>query len=347
MSEASPIPETILASFDLRPARITPITVGLINRTYLIEQAHQKSILQRVNPIFGPAVHEDIEAITAHLARQGMRTTRLIRNREHALYSLDTEGGVWRRLTFLEGVTLQRAHAPQLTRAAGALVAKFHRAVSTLEHQFRFSRPGAHDTPLHLKRLQEAVQQHAAHPNYERAARMSDDIFAMASRLSTLPTEPERIIHGDLKISNLLFSEDLSEAVALLDLDTMARSTLPIELGDALRSWCNPGGEDVGAITFEAEYFRAALEGYAREARDLLTSDERGALVLGAQTITLELSARFCADALNESYFGWDAARFSSRGAHNLVRAQSQLLLASSIEAQRASLESLVARCFT
>ena len=176
---------------------------------------------------------------------------------------------------------------------------------------------------------------------------MADEIVSLASRLIPLPTEPQRIIHGDLKISNLLFSEDLTEALALLDLDTMARSTLPIELGDALRSWCNPGGEDVGAVTFEAEYFRAALEGYAKEARGFLTQDERDALVLGALTISLELSARFCADALNESYFGWDKTRFASRSEHNLVRAQSQLLLARSIDDQRGVLESLVTQSFT
>jgi Ser/Thr protein kinase RdoA (MazF antagonist) len=346
MSETPQIPESILASFGLNEAHITPITVGLINRTYLIEQPNQKSILQQVNPIFGPAVHHDIEAITAHLARQGMHTTRLIRNQEQSLYTIDTEGGVWRQLSFLEGRTIQKVNTPQITRAAGALVAKFHRAVSTLEHQFHFSRPGAHDTPLHLLRLQLAVQQHTNHPNYERAASMADEILSLAARLTPLSTEPQRIIHGDLKISNLLFSEDLTEALALLDLDTMARSTIPIELGDALRSWCNPGGENVGAVTFEAEFFRAALQGYAREASGFLTQDERGALVLGALTISLELSARFCADALNEAYFGWDKTRFASRSEHNLVRAQSQLLLARSIDDQRGVLEALVTQSF-
>jgi hypothetical protein len=42
-------------------------------------------------------------------------------------------------------------------------------------------------------------------------------------------------------------------------------------------------------------------------------------------TIMIELAARFCADALNESYFAWDPVRFPSRSEHNRVRAEGQL----------------------
>jgi len=34
----------------------------------------------------------------------------------------------------------------------------------------------------------------------------------------------------------------------------------------------------------------------------------------------LELSARFLADALYESYFGWEPERYPGRGEHNLTR---------------------------
>ena len=73
-------------------------------------------------------------------------------------------------------------------------------------------------------------------------------------------------------------------------------------------------------------------------AEDVLTAAERRALPAGLETIALELSARFCADALRESYFGWDSARFGSRGEHNLVRARSQLSLAASVRRQRGAL---------
>ncbi|MEE2751965.1 MAG: hypothetical protein VX519_11085 [Myxococcota bacterium] len=62
-------------------------------------------------------------------------------------------------------------------------------------------------------------------------------------------------------------------------------------------------------------------------------------LVSGVERICLELAARFCADALNESYFGWDASIAPGRGEHNLIRAKGQLALAAEVRRQRGDLE--------
>ena len=53
-------------------------------------------------------------------------------------------------------------------------------------------------------------------------------------------------------------------------------------------------------------------------------AEEQRALLLAPEWISLELAARFAADALDESYFGWNAHRFLSRGEHNLTRARGQ-----------------------
>ncbi len=143
----------------------------------------------------------------------------------------------------------------------------------------------------------------------------------------------------------MLFTDDLSDAVALVDLDTMAKSTLAIELGDALRSWCNPAGEESPGEVDET-IFDAAIRGYAETAREFVTESEVASLVPGFETISLELAARFCADALNESYFGWDPARFATRSTHNQVRAASQLGLADAVRQRRSALEARTLRAF-
>ena len=63
-------------------------------------------------------------------------------------------------------------------------------------------------------------------------------------------------------------------------------------------------------------------------------------------TITVELAARFCADALRESYFGWNRARYESASAHNQARVHGQLLLAAGIRAELAELEDKTAEAF-
>lgn len=337
----------VLAAYDFSPAcSCVPVTGGLINQTYRVEEGDRRVALQRLNPIFRPTVNLDIEAITTHLSRRGMETPRVVRTNVDGLWTTDEQGGVWRALSWLDGHTVHSVEHPETAHAAGQLVGRFHRAVSDLQHSFHFSRPGAHDTPLHLSRLRVALSANTQHKSYPAVARVGEAILAHAESLTALPTEPVRLIHGDLKISNILFGAGAGEARALLDLDTMAYLTIPIELGDALRSWCNPAGEDSSAATFRGDVFEAAIVGYASAAGSMLTVGEREALPLGAETISLELAARFCADALHESYFGWNPAKFPSRSAHNLARAQSQLAVAESIRAQRPALAAIVRSAF-
>ena len=59
-----------------------------------------------------------------------------------------------------------------------------------------------------------------------------------------------------------------------------------------------------------------------------------------------ELAARFCTDALRESYFGWNRARYESASAHNQARVRGQLLLAEGIRAELADLERYTAMAF-
>jgi hypothetical protein len=127
--------------------------------------------------------------------------------------------------------------------------------------------------------------------------------------------------------------------VCLIDLDTVARAPVALELGDALRSWCNPAGEDSLQAHFLMARYEAALQGYRRGAAGFLLADEWQAVPAATLSIALELAARFAADALNESYFGWDRKRFETASEHNLQRARAQLTLAGDIAAQLAALK--------
>jgi Ser/Thr protein kinase RdoA (MazF antagonist) len=196
-----------------------------------------------------------------------------------------------------------------------------------------------------MQRLGEGIEKHRSHRNYAVTVEVAREILARNNDLAPLANLPPRAVHGDLKISNVLFSAT-GEAIALVDLDTLAEMTIPVELGDAWRSWCNPQGEDAVAPCIDQALLAAALRGYARETRGLLTPAEIDVLPTAIETIALELSARFCLDALEETYFGWDPTRFANLGEHNLVRAKNQLALARSLGAERAAIRALVARAF-
>lgn len=331
----TPPPPEVLARFEgFEGAAARPYGRGLINDTFLLEGGGRRCVLQRLHPVFGAAVHHDIEAVTAHLAARAMVTPRLIPTRDGALWverptSERTE--IWRAQTFVaDAQTFDRPVSAEHVFEAGALVGAFHRALGDLDHAYRFTRPGVHDTRAHLAALAKAVDEGRGHALYEQVAPLADAIQRAGAALPTFGALPLRHAHGDLKLSNLLFDEKL-RGVCLVDLDTVGRMVLPFELGDALRSWCNPSGEDATDCAVDAERLGRAVAGYASTAGDLIEREETECLVDGLATICAELAARFAADALNERYFGWDPSRHPTRGAHNLVRARGQWSLAKSV----------------
>ena len=92
------------------------------------------------------------------------------------------------------------------------------------------------------------------------------------------------------------------------------------------------------SAALNVELFDAGMRGYQQFRPLSLQMRER--IVPGVERICLELAARFAADALNESYFGWDSAVAPGRGEHNLLRARGQLALALEVRRLRGDLES-------
>jgi Ser/Thr protein kinase RdoA (MazF antagonist) len=325
-------------------ARVRPFGTGLINRTFLVEAPAGRFVLQQLHPVFGGVVNEDIDAVTAHLSSRGLVTPRPVRTGDGALWADDAEGRPWRVLTFVSGTSTDAVSSPAHAAEAGRLVATFHAGVADLMHDYRHVRPSVHDTARHLGVLERALDEHRGHRLYERVAPVGQALLEAARGLPDFGSMPLRHVHGDLKISNLLF-DDAGRGLCLVDLDTLGRMPWAHEMGDALRSWCNPAGEDVTDTAIAPALFEGAVRGYASGA-DHVTREERERLVAGLSAISLELAARFLADALNERYFGWNAAKYAARGDHNLARALGQWSLHRSVEALRSGLERIAREAF-
>jgi Ser/Thr protein kinase RdoA (MazF antagonist) len=337
------VPATVLASFPIiQPgASAQPFGTGLINRTFLVEDGASRFVLQKVNPIFPVTIHQNIEAVTAHLARQGLMTPRLLPTSQGKSCLELGPAGVWRLWNHVNGVSFDVIRDTAQARAAATLVGRFHRGLDGFDHPFVGMRLGVHDTPKHLARLRDGVsaEAHRGHRLHAEVAELAADILAAVAKLPPLPVLPDRVCHGDLKFNNILFAGTdgaaAGQPLCLIDLDTLGPMALAFELGDAWRSWCNRNGENNPVAELDLEVFRTSLEGYRAGLGRPLSEGERQALLLGLDWVSVELAARFAADALYESYFGWDAKRFAGRGEHNLVRARGQFTLHQAVAASR------------
>jgi Ser/Thr protein kinase RdoA (MazF antagonist) len=341
----TPTPELLSHWPALAGTTPRPFGTGLINGTFLAEGPLGKFVLQRLHRVFSGVVNEDIDALTRHLFAKRLLTPRLVPTGDGKLWVDDAEGRAWRVLTHVEGVSVDAIEWPGRAREAGRLVARFHAALADFQHEYRHVRAGVHDTPRHLAALEGALADHRAHRLYDRVAPAAEQLLAAARKLPDLSGHPRRHAHGDLKISNLLFDKD-QNGLALVDLDTIGLMPWPHEMGDALRSWCNPAGEDSVENELDVGTFEAAVQGYAEAGRALTPRDDHERLVDGLETICLELSARFLADALNEAYFGWNSAKYAGRGEHNLVRGLGQASLGRSVARRRGELVRTVSEAF-
>jgi Ser/Thr protein kinase RdoA (MazF antagonist) len=338
--------KSVLAGYGLEKARLSPLGNGLINQTWLVDNGGSECfVLQRVNAMFPAAVNQDIDVLTRHLEAKGLLTCRLVPASSGALW-VEHGNNVWRLLSRIEGISHDALTSAEQAREAGSVLGRFHRAVSDLEHQFTNPRPGIHDTARHLRFLEDTLTKRTDHPDYAIVAKLGRQILDIANSLPLLPPVTDRVVHGDPKVNNILFEPGGNRALCLVDLDTISRMPLPLELGDAMRSWCNPTGEDYWTGEFSAELFIPSIEGYAEQTRDWITAEEWASIVPATHIILIELAARFCADALNESYFAWDPEQFTTRSEHNQVRATGQLTEARSLMAQEKELKAIVRAAF-
>ncbi|MBI4644187.1 MAG: aminoglycoside phosphotransferase family protein, partial [Deltaproteobacteria bacterium] len=151
---------------------------------------------------------------------------------------------------------------------------------------------------------------------------------------------PLRAIHGDPKVNNVMLDTATGQAVGLVDLDTVKPGLVHYDLGDCLRSGCNPLGEEIEnweKARFVPEICRAILRGYLSQAGAFLTTGDYEYLYDAIRLLPFELGLRFFTDYLEGNvYFKVHYPE------HNLARALVQFRLTESIESQERAIGGII-----
>ena len=319
---------------------VSVLTAGLMHKTFKIESSSGDFILQKLHTLISSeAVLRDGINVTEHLRAKGFYAPRAVRTVTGGMvHGIDDH--IYRGYTFISGQTITVAKNPQEIHEAGKIVGRFHEAMRDFPHAFE-SDLLLHQSRAICERLIATLSAHTNHPL------MTDEVRALGSIITeTLPTLylpetlPKRHVHFDLKISNILFDSE-RRAISIIDFDTCNHMPLPLEMGDAFRSWCGDEEERLDNV-FSLQRFKAGWEGYVSTAGHLMTDAERAHIVQGILLITLELAARFLTDYFDDAYFGWNKDRYSSRRDHNLARARGQRALFESLLEQREAAEAIV-----
>lgn len=343
---------------------VRPYGEGNLNDTYLVTvedapRAHY--ILQRINThVFQRPrlIMLNLRALSDHvqqrLARESTPGGRrwvvpaVLPTVDGADY-VELGDGFWRALSYVEGSrcyqTVQdRDHA----REAGYALGRFHSLISDLDPaRLHDTLEGFHITPLYLEHYDEVVAGLGeARPSaeVEYGMRFVEQRRAWATVLEGAKASGElfqRPIHGDPKINNIMIDERTGQAVSIVDLDTVKPGLIHYDIGDCLRSCCNPLGEEtdeLDQVYLDLDLCRAILEGYVGEARRFMTDADIAYIYDSIRLIAFELGLRFFTDYLEGNvYF---RARYQD---HNLMRGMVQFRLAESVEAQAQEIRAIVA----
>ena len=154
---------------------------------------------------------------------------------------------------------------------------------------------------------------------------------------------PLRVTHNDTKINNVLFHPETSDAMIVIDLDTVMPGLMGHDFGDAIRFAANFVEEDCkdyDKVGVNLEVFRAFAEGFLSKTANTMTNKEVETLALSCFVLTAELATRFLADYLDgDLYFN------TKYPGHNLVRTRCQIALAKDMLKKMDEMEKIVRDC--
>jgi Ser/Thr protein kinase RdoA (MazF antagonist) len=342
-----------------RQAAIREFGNGNINKTYLVtpEGGGESFLLQRLNTrVFQQPdlVTGNISTVMRHLEKRAGPASGRRWEIPHVLTTADgsdhwlaDDGSYWRAQRFIGGSrTIDAVRNSEQAREVGYALGTFHALLSDLPPEaLSDTLPGFHIAPEYLAR-------------YDRVARSSATLLSSEVRwcigcveghrdwVPVLERAREqgvlrvRAIHGDPKVNNILFDDVAGHAIGIVDLDTIKPGLVQHDIGDCLRSSCNPDGEEAERwqdVRFDPVLGKAVLEGYLAAARGFFEEADFELLPASVRLLAFELGLRFFADHLEgDVYFK------VNRPGQNLARALVQLKLAESIHEHMDDLRGIV-----
>ncbi len=354
----------ISGNFDLEGEAFScePYGSGHIHDTYLVEAKDggiHRYILQRINTfVFKKprAVQDNIWRILTFLNKQkpagdtsGIKDLHLVETKQGDMFYLDASGGFWRCFDFIEGTfVLENVETPSQAFEGARLFGDFMaRLTGYNPRRLHITIPNFMDAEWRLKQLAYAeftnpgARLKQSQPELKRIR----DLQAIAEQFIRMQEAlPDRVVHNDTKINNILFDQDTGKGVTVIDLDTVMTGTLLTDFGDMVRTFTVKGSEDSTeekSYTCQTALFEGLVSGYAEVLSPVISEVEWTNLLLGGKIVIYMQAIRFLTDYINNDvYYKVDFPE------QNLLRTRNQLNLLDSVLRQESDLQRIITNSF-
>ncbi|NOJ74362.1 phosphotransferase enzyme family protein [Empedobacter stercoris] len=292
---------------------VNPISSGWINSTYEINQQGKKYILQKINTKVFPhpeIISNNIQQVSTHLKAKNYpkQLIEIIPDLKGNLLAVENEE-TWRLTSYISNsVCFDKVESAEQAYEAAKTISQFHSFILDLDiKQIHPSIDGFLD---YQKRMQDfnVALQNASEERLQETKYEINYILDNASKVKEyLAIDfPKRVVHADAKLSNFLFnSENHSQAIALIDWDTIMPGNILCDFGDMIRTYANLKQEDdpTAENIFESSYYKAVKRGFLEHLKNDLQAVEVENMDFVAYIVIYIQAVRFLGDYLNNDVY--------------------------------------------
>ncbi|MBB2147012.1 phosphotransferase [Pedobacter sp. LMG 31464] len=331
---------------------------GHINLTYLLSSLKddKKYILQNINTeVFKDpfAIANNIKAVADYLKEHNpdyLFPAPVTTLNGDAMAHHNDE--YWRLLPFVaDTIAFDTLSEPKQAYEAAKQFGKFSRLLNQFDTSvLNDTIPGFHDLAWRYEQFTFALSKTSASlkasANHEiETALHHHFIVDYYHSYEHSKDFPNRVMHHDTKISNVLLNATTNIGVCVIDLDTLMPGKFISDLGDMMRTYLCAFSEnetDLNKIKIRLPYFEATVKGYLSEMKDILTPTEKELILFSGRYMVYMQALRFLTDYLSGSIY-----YPITYPTQNLDRAKNQFKLLSELSENEKILQDIIEECLS
>ncbi|MGH4036860.1 MAG: phosphotransferase enzyme family protein [Sphaerochaeta sp.] len=276
------------------------------------------------------SITEHIQSKIKDLNDRDKRCLQVVLTNEGLPYYKDNQGEYYRTYRFIDDVkTYSKVVSADTAFYLGQGIATFQKQLNDFDgNTLSETIPDFHNMHSRYKKLKDAIEK----DEFKRVDKVQSEIEYLLKNEERgcliwndmiHSKVPVHVTHNDTKINNVLFNEDGTEALCVIDLDTVMPGTILFDTGDMIRtatSTLEEDAENYQEMRCNIDYFRSLIEGYLSTASSYLTDREKDLIVESGRNITQIMAVRFLTD-----YLDGDVYYSIEKKDHNRDRCRTQI----------------------
>lgn len=309
----------ITSLFGIRTLSCETISIGHINRTYLVKDENgELFILQSLSR----KVFENPEIVMDNIAvaENAFRDNEMLKIPDFLrcggkLFA-DVNGEIWRMYRYIPS-----AECENKVYSTGFSFGSFIKTMNGQKISEKQSIADFHNYGSYLRKLL----------SYGNVHKGVDILTKLGETLLNVFTDdiPKRIIHGDAKTDNVITGNPCT----VIDLDTVMYGYAALDYGDMLRSVCRK--------SFDFAAVSELTKGFADGIGGLLTDTEKDTLYYGVLWVTGELAVRYITDAVSQEHYF-----YGKSASECLERADELLDMLNVFSNKKEDIQNIIRQCF-